>query len=155
MKLCIDCKKTEVRTKESTRCRSCGLKFAWSSKKQSVSAKKEKRKIYAAQYFQKNKEKIYQKIKLNPPTKESTKKYNFKYLYNLSMEEFNELLYIQQGRCWICRCLFNNIKKKAMVDHNHSTNKVRGLLCHSCNVAIGLLKDNIGYLQNAINYLKD
>ena len=41
-----------------------------------------------------------------------------------------------------------------VVDHNHKTNKVRGLLCHNCNRALGLLQDNTETLENAINYLK-
>lgn len=41
-----------------------------------------------------------------------------------------------------------------VVDHDHTTGKVRGLLCHNCNRALGLLQDNKSYLQSAINYLK-
>ena len=39
------------------------------------------------------------------------------------------------------------------VDHNHETGKVRGLLCSRCNSAIGLMKENLKCLRNAINYL--
>jgi hypothetical protein len=39
------------------------------------------------------------------------------------------------------------------VDHNHMTGKVRGLLCHHCNVGIGHFEDNIVLLSNAITYL--
>ena len=40
------------------------------------------------------------------------------------------------------------------VDHCHKTGKVRGLLCHSCNTALGLLKDNTDVMRLAINYLE-
>lgn len=39
------------------------------------------------------------------------------------------------------------------VDHNHRTGKVRALLCHSCNVALGAVDDNRYRLQDILNYL--
>jgi hypothetical protein len=41
------------------------------------------------------------------------------------------------------------------VDHNHTTGKVRGLLCSSCNGALGLFKDNPEVVAAALLYLKD
>ena len=41
-----------------------------------------------------------------------------------------------------------------VIDHNHETNIVRGLLCHNCNVGLGHFKDSVGYLKEAINYLE-
>lgn len=41
-----------------------------------------------------------------------------------------------------------------VVDHNHETGKVRGLLCHNCNRALGLFKDNPSVLQKTFEYLK-
>lgn len=38
-------------------------------------------------------------------------------------------------------------------DHDHSTKKFRGWLCHDCNRALGNFKDNVVLLQRAINYL--
>jgi hypothetical protein len=40
------------------------------------------------------------------------------------------------------------------VDHDHETNKIRGLLCSRCNTGLGLFFDNISNLENAILYLK-
>jgi hypothetical protein len=43
---------------------------------------------------------------------------------------------------------------KLCIDHCHETNLVRGLLCHDCNKGLGNFKDNIIFLQIAIEYLK-
>jgi len=55
----------------------------------------------------------------------------------------------QDNKCAIC-----GQTKKLGLDHNHKTKFIRGLLCHSCNVAIGFLQENVIYLKSAINYLK-
>jgi hypothetical protein len=41
------------------------------------------------------------------------------------------------------------------VDHNHSSGKVRGLLCNRCNRAIGMFEDSPELLLSAISYLQD
>jgi hypothetical protein len=69
-------------------------------------------------------------------------------LYGLTVEEFNELLKLQDKKCAIC------YKKVPLdVDHCHDKNRVRGLLCQKCNKGIGLLNDDIQILKNAISYL--
>lgn len=44
---------------------------------------------------------------------------------------------------------------KLSLDHCHSTMKVRKLLCHNCNIMIGVCKDSVDILLNAVNYLKE
>jgi len=46
-------------------------------------------------------------------------------------------------------------KKRLCVDHDHVTGKIRGILCDNCNVGIGRLKDDIGLLYRAIDYLEE
>ena len=53
----------------------------------------------------------------------------------------------------ICKNESNN--KSLHIDHCHDSGKVRGLLCHGCNTAIGLFKENIDTMLKAIKYLKD
>jgi hypothetical protein len=56
----------------------------------------------------------------------------------------------QKGRCWIC----SRKMKPAVVDHDHQSGIVRGLLCRSCNQGIGLLNDSALVLRKAIKYLE-
>lgn len=74
--------------------------------------------------------------------------------YKLTPEQFDELLERQKGGCAICDIQFDMIEPWQLhVDHDHVTGAVRGLLCHSCNTAIGLLGDDRAVLQRAIDYL--
>jgi hypothetical protein len=77
--------------------------------------------------------------------------------YGISLQDYNELLTKQNGKCSICGVNNNGYYRKKprafAVDHCHTTSKIRGLLCSDCNTGIGLLKDNIDLLNNAIKYL--
>jgi hypothetical protein len=76
--------------------------------------------------------------------------------YGLSLEEWQRLFNEQNGCCKICGTVMSesgNTSKSCCVDHCHATGKIRGLLCHSCNSAIGLLSENIETLKSAITYL--
>ena len=80
-----------------------------------------------------------------------TRQYRVK--YNMTREDRSELIEKQNGQCAICGYFFKS-EKHTHIDHCHTTNKIRGILCTHCNVAIGLLKDSTEILENAIKYLK-
>lgn len=80
--------------------------------------------------------------------KEGWREYQLKKNYNLSVEDYTNLLKKQSHKCKIC-----GLKTKLVVDHCHNSGMVRGLLCAKCNFALGLLNDNVKVLYNAINYL--
>ena len=72
--------------------------------------------------------------------------------YGLEPKEYDELLSKQNNVCAICG---EKPKTKSLhVDHCHTTGSVRGLLCHGCNTAIGLLKEDKDIMQKAIKYLE-
>ena len=81
---------------------------------------------------------------------------HLKYAYAMTPEEFNELYEVQKGCCACCGNLFGPRKNKTTinVDHDPVTNKVRGLLCHSCNRGLGCFKENIENLRLAVKYLE-
>lgn len=61
---------------------------------------------------------------------------------NLSYEGYEALLVTQEYRCAVCGTHASDLNKALAVDHDHDTGKVRGLLCDSCNKAVGLLQDD-------------
>jgi hypothetical protein len=74
---------------------------------------------------------------------------------SIPASQYSDLMLAQDGKCAICKCDSgtNNRGDRLAVDHCHSTGKIRGLLCHKCNTAIGLLKDSKENLLEAIRYL--
>ena len=74
---------------------------------------------------------------------------NLKRRYGMEVEEYVSMCNEQQGACAICR----EFTPRLCVDHNHETGKVRGLLCHRCNVALGHFNDDVQRIADAISYL--
>lgn len=74
--------------------------------------------------------------------------------FGITLDEFNQLLEAQSGKCAICGYSDRSDSNFfPVVDHDHATGKVRGLLCMNCNTAIGKFKDDINIIKSAINYL--
>lgn len=77
--------------------------------------------------------------------------------YKLTLEEWKSLMTNQNNLCAICHQVGFKLdpasKNLLVVDHCHSTGKVRGLLCHNCNRALGLFADSIERLERASKYL--
>jgi hypothetical protein len=95
---------------------------------------------------------------------------NLKVKYGISVEEYDALRVKQQFRCAICKRHEDEIPValsgrprqdgsptaeafKLGVDHCHNSRRVRGLLCVSCNAAIGHFRDNENALLGALDYL--
>lgn len=68
--------------------------------------------------------------------------------YGITPDEYQALLTNQGGRCAICKS-----HEPLVIDHDHKTHKVRGLLCDDCNVGIGKLQDSVRLLEAALSYL--
>ena len=71
---------------------------------------------------------------------------------------YTDVLEKLQAQDYKCSCCYETISlsdpNKAVVDHCHSTKKVRDLLCNHCNKVLGLVKENVETLQNMITYLR-
>jgi len=82
------------------------------------------------------------------------KDYALRKTYGISIESYNAMIESQGRVCAICLKCFSKNKKKPHVDHCHATGKIRGILCHNCNLGIGQFEDNVEHLSNAIQYLE-
>lgn len=75
-------------------------------------------------------------------------------LYGISLKDYDELLASQNGHCAICPALPDTQRHGVLhVDHDHETQRVRGLLCDNCNNGLGRFQDNPNLLVNAAAYL--
>jgi hypothetical protein len=81
---------------------------------------------------------------------EKVKKYHLKRLYNITIEEWRILFESQSSCCAICK---TTEAKRWHTDHCHKTGKVRGILCHHCNLGLGHFKDNVDVIKSIISYL--
>ena len=105
----------------------------------------EARRIYYRAYYQKNKKKVQNatnKYKKKNPHK--VKEWGLKTKYNMTLEQYEQL-----GDC----CALCSSTKELCVDHCHTTNQVRGLLCRKCNLALGHFEDDPVRLLKAVEYL--
>lgn len=78
--------------------------------------------------------------------------------YGIKLSDYKRMLEEQDNKCAICKgpgflIGTNNHKVLLVVDHCHTTGRVRGLLCHNCNRALGLLQDKQENVQRALDYL--
>lgn len=76
-----------------------------------------------------------------------------RYTYDLSPDDFRDMLVGQAGRCLICDHVMQP-GRDTHIDHDHRTGKVRGLLCERCNKGIGHFKDEPSRLRAAARYLE-
>ena len=74
--------------------------------------------------------------------------------YNLTEEQYQDLWDKQEGLCAVCGREEEETNQRLHVDHNHTDNVVRGLLCGKCNRGIGMFNEEEPLLQKAIDYLR-
>ncbi len=76
---------------------------------------------------------------------------NLRRRYGLTLEAVLALGAAQQWRCGVCA--HSLVARKPCVDHDHQTGAVRGMLCSTCNTALGMLGDDAAGVQAAADYL--
>ena len=86
--------------------------------------------------------------------KYSNREYKLIKNHNLTLSQYNELFVKQNGLCLGCYRHASQLKSYLRVDHCHKTGRIRGLLCNSCNLAIGMLLDSPETLTRLADYLK-
>ena len=75
--------------------------------------------------------------------------------YNLTIKQWEAIFTSQGRRCAACGSSDPKGKVGWHTDHDHVTNNVRGILCHNCNVTLGLVHDSVAHLNSLVNYLQE
>lgn len=84
----------------------------------------------------------------------------YKRNYGIDDATLEQMKKDQDYKCYLCHSEGfligkNNHNEKLAVDHDHNTGKVRKLLCHNCNRALGLFKDNPELMRKAASYVEE
>jgi len=79
--------------------------------------------------------------------------YVLKCRYGITLKDYDDLLKKQNFKCAICHKDSQEMTYLLHVDHCHSSNKVRGLLCAKCNQFLGCIKDSVEALHRGIEYI--
>lgn len=115
-----------------------------------------KRKIYSEEYY--SRPEVQERLSIynnDPINKERKNEYRKKWYKNNidKQKEFQLISETQNDCCAICGIHKGNLKKDLHVDHDHKTDKIRGLLCTKHNLGIGQFDDNPNLLLKAADYL--
>jgi len=124
-------------------CRSISHKKWYESNSDKAKERKRLDRIYRKEYYQ---------------SPERKKRYRIKYIektFGIKYHEYDRMLQEQNSLCAICgEKESSSTCKYLSVDHCHTTGKIRGLLCVSCNRGLGMLRDNPDFVEKALNYLR-
>lgn len=93
-----------------------------------------------------------QKWRSTHPERDAAAREAERLAYGVTSDGLAELETAQGGRCAICGTTPSG--RRLAIDHDHTTGKVRGLLCGSCNTGLGLLGDTAEGIEAALRYLR-
>lgn len=114
-------------------------------------ANPERVKEYSKKYRAENPEKLKEdNKKYRAANREKLLSLGKEKKYGVSAKDVEQMNLTQGGACAICKVV---PKKRLHIDHDHSSGKVRALLCNNCNLALGLLKDSSIVAHAAAGYL--
>ncbi len=131
-------KHSRMRSGLQSYCRKCASALVSRSRKVAYAENPAKFKNYMKAWLAANPEKA-QQLKVNQKLKQ----------YGLTQAQYDQLHKTANGHCQICQQ-----KAKLVIDHDHETGRVRGLLCRLCNMGLGKFHDSVLALQAAITYLQ-
>jgi hypothetical protein len=137
-------------------CKECCSKYARVRRVE----KKDEIREQSRQYRERNKLQIVERDKayyeFNKERMDAyQRKHHLRTKYGITPAQHAQMILAQDGKCLVCGETPDGRPKKGKlhVDHCHDTGKVRGLLCHSCNVAIGHLKEDPVRIKALLEYV--
>ena len=135
-KVCFNTSKQGTRVVQSKKYYDSNVRKIWAKNKEYYQENREVRKEYSREYYNANKKEVRLKVAAG--------------LYGISVEEVSR---IRSSPCEVCGCDGTKGGYGIHIDHCHTTGKVRGGLCHYCNIALGLLEDDPNRIDKLKEYL--
>jgi len=138
------------------RCKQCAKKTAKQKIKSGYKAPGRKETLH--KYNNSKKGVVAQrKYRRTKKGKALSRRAKLKHYYKLTVDAYNQLFQEQNGRCAICGEHQSKLKRRLDIDHDHCTEKIRGLLCGACNRSLGRFEKGRKYnphlTQRFIGYL--
>ena len=142
---------------KTKQCPSCGVE------KLVTDFSKNKRRVdnlsyYCKQCVNQRAREAYEKKKQDPERyqleQQKERDRHLRRTFGITSQQYDQMLDAQAGRCAICHTDECKSGYAFAVDHCHTTEKIRGLLCRDCNTSLGKFNDNIQTLERAIEYLR-
>ena len=101
---------------------------------------------------------IHERWIAKPGKREHRRDYLRASIYGITKEQYWQMFDEQGGKCFICkleeRRTYKGRVTNLVVDHNHTTDEVRRLLCHACNASLGFLDEDPVRMQRMIEYVE-
>lgn len=110
-----------------------------------------RRKATCKKWAARNREKMlayYRNRYYRISTPATRRQHHLKVKYGISPAQVDALILLQRGKCALC-CR----KRRLVVDHNHTSGKVRGMLCYRCNILLGQIEAKCLSLERIAQYL--
>jgi hypothetical protein len=93
------------------------------------------------------------RYKTDPAENYRVRDYKHRKKFGISLADKKAIFESQGARCAVCGGDDSGSRSDWHTDHDHKTGKVRGVLCHHCNMLLGNAKDCVETLRQAITYL--
>jgi hypothetical protein len=98
--------------------------------------------------------KYYHENKDTENAKRLRRNEHLKKRFGITIDDYEAMLKAQGGVCAVCGGPPSGKYKRLHVDHDHLTDEIRALLCHHCNIALGLAEDDPRLLRLMADYLE-
>lgn len=163
MKFCGGCEKNRLLTDFQknaskpdglqTQCRECFKKLNKKYLDEHPTFSRDKARRYRLQDPSKVNDRMYQyRIRHPERHREAVKRSQRKLRYGITQDQYEKMVAKQNGLCAACGRP-DPRHKNLCIDHDHRNGKIRGLLCHGCNRALGMIEDSRDRLFGLIRYL--
>lgn len=158
MKQCSICKEEKEYIDFPTQNKATGKLMSACKLCRSIAQKEKRKRLGDAQkekdriLYQKNKaHRVNYAREYRAKYPERTRATNLKQKYGITQKDYDEMIVQQDNKCAICQRDMTEYGKIFCVDHNHTTGKVRGLLCDPCNYGLGFYEK---HKDKYVKYLK-